>query len=136
MAQRMTIDPQFKWDDGFPLTQGLRVGSWLFLAGQIALDADGNVVGKGDLLAQTRQVFENIKLILQKGGASLKDVVKMTTYFTADLQNKMDEYFAARREYFGDVNPPSTGVQVAALAFPGLLLEKDVIAILPSAEAK
>jgi len=81
-------------------------------------------------------VFENIKLILEKGGASLKDVVKMTTYFTADLQKKMDEYFAARREYFGDSNPPSTGVQVLALAFPGLLLEVDVIALLPSAEAK
>ena len=130
MPKKVTIDPGWKWDRDFPLSQGLRVGDFLFLSGQIAVDADGNVVGKGDLRAQTRQAFENIKTILDQAGATFDDVVKLTTFFTADIGNYKD-YFDVRRQYFGTHKPASTGVQVVALAFPGLLLEIEAIAILP-----
>ena len=129
MPKKVTIDPGWKWDRNFPLSQGLRVGDFLFLSGQIAVDADGNVMGKGDLREQTRVVFENIKTILDKAGATFDDVVKLTTFFTADIHNYQD-YFAVRQEYFKNHKPASTGVQVAALAFPGLLLEIEAIAIL------
>jgi reactive intermediate/imine deaminase len=131
MPEKHVIDPGWKWDANFPLSQGLKVGNLLFLSGQVAVDSDGNIVGKGDLKAQTRQVFENIKTILEKAGASFDNVVKMTTYFTTDIRH-YEDYFAVRREYFKGVNPASTGVQVAALAFEGLLLEVEVIAVLNS----
>ena len=132
MGEREVIDPGWRWDENFPLSQGLRVGDFLFLSGQVAVDCEGRLVGGGDLRAQTRQVFENIKAILEKAGASFDDVVKLTTYFTADIRD-YEDYFAVRREYFKGANPASTGVQVTALAFEGLLLEVDAIAYLPRA---
>ncbi len=130
MPRDLVIDPNWKWDDSFPLAQGLKVGNLMFLSGQVALDSDGNVIGKGDLRAQTRQVFENIKLILAKGGCTLQDVVRMTTYFACPLDMKMSqEYFDVRREYFKGHRPASTGVQVSALVTKDLLLEVEVMAI-------
>jgi 2-iminobutanoate/2-iminopropanoate deaminase len=126
----LVIDPNWKWDDNFPLAQGLKVGNLVFLSGQVALDSDGNVIGKGDLRAQTRQVFENISAILAKAGCTLKDVVRMTTYFTCPLNMQMtQEYFDVRREFFKGHRPASTGVQVAALVEKELLLEVEVMAI-------
>src|SRR5208282_3056700 len=94
------------------------------------LDSDGRVIGKGDLRAQSRQVFENIKLILGKAGGTLRNVVKMTTYFTCKLSPKRtQEYFEVRREYFKDHRPASTGVQVSSLVMKDLLLEVEVMAI-------
>ncbi len=124
------IDPGWKWDENFPLSQGLKIGNLLFLSGQVAVDTDGQIVGKGDLGAQTRQVFENMKTVLEQAGATFDNVVKMTSYFTTNIQN-YEEYFAVRREYFTKFNPASTGVQVAALAFEDLLLEVEAIAYLP-----
>lgn len=133
MPREVIIDPGWKWDENFPLAQGLKLGNLMFLSGQVALDSDGRVIGKGDLRAQTRQVFENIKLILEKGGGTLRDVVKMTTYFTCKLSPKQtQEYFDVRREYFKDHRPASTGVQVSSLVNKDLLLEVEVIAILRS----
>jgi reactive intermediate/imine deaminase len=131
MVEKRVIDPGWQWDENFPLSQGLRVGNLLFLSGQVAVDSDGTIVGRGDLKAQTRQVFENIKTILGKAGATFDNVVKMTTYLTTDIRD-YEDYFAVRREYFTGINPASTGVQVAALAFEGLLLEVEVIAYLDS----
>ncbi len=130
MAKPQVIDPGWKWDDNFPLSQGLKIGDFLFLSGQVAVDSDGQVVGEGDLQAQTRQVFENMKTILEQAGVTFDNIVKMTTYFTTDIHN-YDDYFVVRREYFKSINPASTGVQVAALAFPGLMLEVDATAYLP-----
>ena len=130
MPQDLVIDPKWKWDDNFPLAQGLKVGNQVFLSGQVALDSDGNVIGKGDLRAQTRQVFENIKAILAEAGCTLQDVVRMTTYFTCPLDMQMSqEYFDVRREYFKDHRPASTGVQVTSLVMKDLLLEVEVMAI-------
>jgi enamine deaminase RidA (YjgF/YER057c/UK114 family) len=126
----LVIDPNWKWDDNFPLAQGLKVGNLVFLSGQVALDSDGNVIGKGDLRAQTRQVFENIAMILARAGCTLRDVVQMRTYFTCPLDMQMSqEYFDVRREFFKDHRPASTGVQVAALVDKDLLLEVEVMAI-------
>lgn len=136
MPREVVIDPGWKWDKDFPLAQGLKLGNLMFLSGQVALDSDGRVIGKGDLRAQTRQVFENIKLILGKAGGSLQDVVKMTTYFTCKLSPKRTrEYFEVRRAYFKDHRPASTGVQVSALVDKDLLLEVEVMAILRSKRA-
>ena len=133
MSKMQFIDPGWKWDENFPLSQGIRTGNLIFLSGQVSFDTDGNVVGAGDLRRQTRQVFENIKGILQEAGAGFQDVVKMTTFFTVDItdHDKVSDYFEVRKEYFGDHKPCSTGVQVTALVDPDLMLEVEVAALIP-----
>ena len=132
MSKMTEIDPGWKWDANFPLAQGLRIGNFVFLSGQVSFDTDGNVVGVGNLREQTRQVFENIKGILAEAGASFQDVVKMTTFFTVDItdHDKVSDYFEVRKEYFGDHKPCSTGVQVTALVDARLMLEVEVVALL------
>jgi len=98
----------------------------VFVAGQLARDRAGNVVGKGDMRAQIRQVGENIKAALAAAGATLADIVKTNTYVT-----DIEEFFKhtdVRMEYFGAL-PTSTTVEVRRLAHPDLLVEVEVIAV-------
>ena len=98
----------------------------IFVSGQLARDRHGNVVGKGDMRAQIRQVGENIKAALAAAGATLSDIVKATTYVT-----DIEEFFRhvdVRMEYFGAL-PASTTVEVRRLAHPDLLVEIEVIAV-------
>jgi len=101
----------------------------IYISGQIALDAAGNVVGQGDMKAQAEQVFRNLEAALAAAGAKFSDVVKMNTYTTdiAQIQAIRD----ARGKYFGGVTPASTLVQVVHLARPELMLEIEVIAAVP-----
>jgi 2-iminobutanoate/2-iminopropanoate deaminase len=98
----------------------------IFIAGQLARDRDGNVVGKGDMRAQIRQVGENLKAALVAAGATLNDLVKTTTYVT-----DIDEFFKhvdVRMEYFGAL-PTSTTVEVRRLAHPDFMVEIEAIAV-------
>ncbi|HTY55692.1 MAG TPA: RidA family protein [Candidatus Binataceae bacterium] len=124
---RKNLDPGWAWDDRLPLVQGKKIGNTILVSGQIAYDSNGNLVGEGDMKAQTRQVFANIKSILESAGSGLKDIVKINTYIT-DASKFMD-MLAVRTEIFGDEPPASTAVVVAALAFPGLLVEIEAMAI-------
>ena len=99
----------------------------VFVAGQLARDRAGNVVGKGDMRAQIRQVGENIKAALEAAGATLDDIVKTTTYVT-----DMDEYFKhqdMRMRYFAGALPTSTTVQVVRLSRPEFMVEIEAFAI-------
>ncbi len=105
-------------------------GKTIYIAGQIALDRDGNVVGAGNMKAQAEQVFKNLETALAAAGAKFTDVVKMNTFIT-----DMDQAPAVREvraRYFGDTTPASTLVQVVKLARPEFLLEIEVIAALPA----
>ncbi len=99
----------------------------VFLAGQLSRDANGNVVGKGDMRAQIVQTCENIKTALAAAGANLADVVKMTTFVT-DIDEFM-RHVDVRLEYFGKALPTSTTVEVRKLAQADLLVEIEVMAI-------
>jgi 2-iminobutanoate/2-iminopropanoate deaminase len=99
----------------------------IYIAGQIAFDKDGKVVGAGDMKAQTELVFTNLKSALEAAGATFADVVKMNTYVTDMSQAPVIREVRAR--YFGSVTPASTLVQVAALARPELMIEIEVIAV-------
>lgn len=101
----------------------------MFIAGQVALDGDGNVVGEGDMAAQFRQVLENLKTVLASEGADFSNVVKINI-FTTDVDS-LREHIAIRSEYFGDFAPASTLVQIERLARPVFLLEIEAIAIRP-----
>jgi 2-iminobutanoate/2-iminopropanoate deaminase len=101
----------------------------IYIAGQIAFDKDGNVVGAGDMKAQAEQVFKNLEAALAAAGAKFSDVVKMNTYVT-DM-DKAPAVREVRARYFGDTTPASTLVQVVRLARPELMLEIELIAAVP-----
>jgi 2-iminobutanoate/2-iminopropanoate deaminase len=106
----------------------VEAGRQLFISGQLARNAAGELVGKGDMRAQIRQVGENIKTALEAVGASLDALIKTTTY-TTDI----DEYFKhvdLRMEYFGAAMPTSTTVEVRRLSHPDFLVEVEAIALL------
>jgi 2-iminobutanoate/2-iminopropanoate deaminase len=107
---------------------GVKVGKLLFISGQISIDPDGNIVGRGDFAAQCKQVFENMKLVLDKAGASYSDIVKINTYLT-DLR-EYPAFAQIRGQYFAGNYPASTVVGVTGLAFEGAMLEVEAIAVL------
>jgi len=124
---RKTIDPGWAWDDRLPLAQARQIGNTIYVSGQVAYDPNGNPVGEGDMRAQTRQVFDNIRAVLAAAGARLEDIIKINTYITD--QSRFMEMLDVRREIFGANPPASTAVVVSALAFPGLLIEVEAIAV-------
>ncbi|WP_237771495.1 RidA family protein [Kribbella sp. ALI-6-A] len=103
-------------------------GRWVAIAGQVALDAAGEVVGAGDPAAQARQVFANLDACLAAAGATFADVVKLNFYVT-DLAI-LPAVRVARDEHVDTANPPaSTAVQVVGLFRPELLLEVEAYAV-------
>jgi enamine deaminase RidA (YjgF/YER057c/UK114 family) len=104
-------------------------GKLAFISGQVANDANGNLVGKGDLRAQTVQVFENLKKALAAAGASFEDVVKMNTYIVG-MRSSIDlpVLREIRARYVTGKPPASTLVGVQALANPDYLIEIEVVA--------
>jgi enamine deaminase RidA (YjgF/YER057c/UK114 family) len=104
--------------------------TWIYVSGQIANDLEGNLVGPGDLRAQTQQVFENLRAILAANGATFADVVKIGTYLTTldDLAGMRE----VRSEYLTSDLPASTAVQVVALVVPEALIEIDLVAVVAS----
>lgn len=106
-----------------------KAGNLVFVAGQVARDIAGNLVGRGDIEAQAVQVFENLKAVLESAGATLDDVVKLTTYTTSlAYREKIAE---VRARYFRAYSPPNTGLVVASLATPEYLLEIEAVAACP-----
>jgi enamine deaminase RidA (YjgF/YER057c/UK114 family) len=104
-------------------------GSPVFIAGQVALDAEGKLVGEGDVAAQVEQVFRNLKTVVEACGGQLSDVVKINIYATAAAQRPA--IAAARARWFPDgAYPASTYVVVAALAAPVFLVEIEAVAMI------
>lgn len=105
----------------------IKAGNTVYLAGQVPVDAQGQVVGRGDITAQTTQVFENIRKALAAGGATFADLVKITVFIT---DPRFREPVAeVRRKYLGTELPASTLLVVAGLAQPDYLLEIEGIAV-------
>jgi enamine deaminase RidA (YjgF/YER057c/UK114 family) len=103
----------------------------IYLAGQLGLDIDGNVVGApGDFRAQATQAFENLKIALQAAGADFGDVVKITNYLT-DISH-LSIFREVRDKYVNIAAPPaSTTIQISKFARDGALFEIDAIAMVP-----
>ena len=104
-------------------------GTQIYISGQVAVDETGRTVGTGDLIAQTRQVMENLKLALAAVEASFSNVVKLTVYIVNYDPSKRGEVLAVRNEYIDPHNAPaSTLVGVQALAAPDYLIEIEATA--------
>ena len=103
-------------------------GIVVFIAGQVALDRSGNVVGKEDFRAQVQQVFENLKAAVEAAGGTFHDVIKLNSYFR-DLSHS-PEFREVRDRYINIKNPPaSTAVQVPRLFRPEFLVEVEAVAV-------
>lgn len=101
-------------------------GRLLYISGQVAWDTTGNIVGKGDVRAQARQAFENLRRVLQAAGGDLGDLMKITTYIT-----RIEDFPAvaqARSEVFGGELPASTLIVVKSLFHPEFLIEVEGVA--------
>ncbi len=107
----------------------VRAGEFVFVAGQVARDPGGRLVGEGDVEAQTAQALENVRAVLATAGCSLRDVVRIGVYLT-DIRHR-ERVGAVRRRYFGDRLPASTTVEVSNLGERELLVEIDAVALVP-----
>lgn len=117
------IQPMFSAD-------AIRHGDLLFVSGCVPMDESGALVGEGDLEAQTRKVMENMEKVLAAGGTDFSHVLKTTVFMTDIAQRKVPD--AVRREYFGERPPASTILEVTALTAPGIDIEIEAIAAIPS----
>ncbi|MBA2617069.1 MAG: RidA family protein [Rubrobacter sp.] len=104
-------------------------GRTVYVSGQVAMDAEGAVVGEGDAKAQTEKVLENVSVVLEEAGGSLDDIVKVTVFIT-DM-GMYDEVHEVRRRHFGEPYPASSMVEVSALIDPRLLVEVEAVAVIP-----
>ena len=126
---RHTNPPTLSKPTGYTHVVEINRGKTVYIAGQVAFDATGAVVGKQDFIAQTRQVMENLKAALAAAGATFENVVKVNTYVT-DM-SQIQALREIRSSYFGANPPASTLVQVVALARPELMIEVEAIAVVP-----
>ena len=124
------IQPQGLSDPRPRYSQGIvtQPGKMLFIAGQTASDKNGNVVGKGDIEAQAKQVFQNIEAVLKEVGATTENLVMTTTYIT-DIKYR-EGYGRVRGQYYKGNPPTSTLVVVKGLANPDYLIEIACVAAL------
>lgn len=114
-----------------PIAEVLRVGNTIYIAGQVAMLPNGDAHAPGDHIRQAEKIFEIMAELLAEEGASLQNVVKLTTYFSIPLNRQVsEEHWDVRRRAFGDHRPTSTGVQVAALFDDDYVIEIDGIAVI------
>jgi 2-iminobutanoate/2-iminopropanoate deaminase len=133
---KVRIHPEshnWAWTIPTLFSQGWKVGNWIFVGGQVSADRNGKVIGVDDIEAQTRNVFENIRNVLNEAGADTSDIVKLNTYYVykgseAELTEFWETMTRVRMEYLGDPGPASTAVQVPGFGWPGLLIEAEAIA--------
>jgi 2-iminobutanoate/2-iminopropanoate deaminase len=111
-------------------THVVTVGRLVFISGCVASDATGKVVGGADVVAQTRQVHENIKRCLTAAGATFADICKVTVY-VKDMADR-EKINAVRKEYFGASRPASTLIEVSRFVSADYLLEIEAIAVKPA----
>ena len=103
-------------------------GRTVYVSGQVSMDADGNVVGDGDVKRQTETVLEHVKTVVEEAGGGMDDIVKVTVFIT-DMAF-YDEIHEVRRRYFEEPYPASSMVEVSALIDPRLLIEIEAIAVM------
>jgi reactive intermediate/imine deaminase len=127
-AQKQMVDPGWGWNEEWGYSQGMRVGDVLYLAGQMPVDPQTvAIVGEGDIRAQVRQVFENIKTVLAVAGSTLDDIVEMVIYLT-DMAN-LEPFGEIAHGYITKPFPAATALGVTALVLPGQKVEVKVVAL-------
>ncbi len=111
-------------------SHAVRAGPWLCVAGQVARAPDGSIVGFGDVAAQTRQALDNIRALVEAGGGTLDDVVRVVVYIR-DM-NDFKAIHEVRSQYFAQDPPASTMVEVSRLVNDDMLIEIEATALVSS----
>ena len=126
--QARPVEPG-RWDAKYDshFSQAFVADRFVFVSGQLATDADGNLVGGDDVAQQARQVFENIAAILAREQLDLRSIVQVNVFLT-DIED-IPRIAPVRRELFGEHRPASTAVEISRLLLPGAKLEVNAVAM-------
>jgi enamine deaminase RidA (YjgF/YER057c/UK114 family) len=124
MTERQKISSGAKWEDVVGYSRAVRVENRIYMTGTTAVNEIGDIVGPDDGYAQTVQVIRNVRSALQKLGAGLEHVVR-TRMFVTDI-GRWQEYGRAHQEFFGQIRPCATMVEVRGLIDPRMLIEMEI----------
>jgi enamine deaminase RidA (YjgF/YER057c/UK114 family) len=127
--ERINYSSGAKWEEIVGYSRAVKMGNTIEVTGTVAVDEKGEVAGRGDAYAQTRFILEKIRKVLEQAGAEMKDVVR-TRMFVTDI-SRWEEYGKAHGEFFAEIKPCTTMVEVKGLIAPEYLVEIEATAILP-----
>ena len=125
---RQNFSSGAKWESIVGYSRAVKVGNIVEVTGTVAVDDSGNVVGNGDAYAQTVFIYQKIQKVLEQAGASMKDVVRVRMFVT-DI-SRWEEYGRGHAEFFKDIRPCNTMVEVSKLISPEYLVEIEASAII------
>jgi enamine deaminase RidA (YjgF/YER057c/UK114 family) len=126
--QRTNYSSGAKWEDIVGYSRAVKMGNTIEVTGTVAVDDNSNLVGGNNAYEQTKFIIQKIEAVLQKAGASLNDVVR-TRMFVIDI-SRWEEYGKAHGEFFKDIKPCTTMVEVSKLISPEYLIEIEATAII------
>ncbi|MEO6119530.1 MAG: RidA family protein [Terriglobales bacterium] len=126
--KRENFSTNTKWEPIVGYSRAVKVGNMVFVTGTTATDENGSLVGVGDAHAQAKQALGNIERVLRRAGATMKDVVR-TRIFVTDI-SRWEEVGKAHAEYFRDIRPATTMVEISRLIVPEMLVEIEVDAVI------